>query len=187
MTDALVVPLPHRNAPARFDETAIERTFELWQTRGCLNAELTARLLAQEADQGDAVPTGQTIRNWAKLYGWEQRAKLEMRETARLTGYQLRVELLGMMRQSQWVKQALMSGFYADNPQVGAMAAKGAELTDRFLERIPKSVWEALLAPPPDDDDDTSALSRDEQEARSRATLIQRKQDYGNWGEGNRR
>src|SRR5262245_16252063 len=75
----------------------MERAYELWSTIGGRNAAATRRLMEQEAEDGDAVPTDRAIRKWAQQQAWDVRADGMIRETRELTAYQLGVKYRAIM------------------------------------------------------------------------------------------
>ena len=82
----------------RYSPEVRERAYQVWYGAGARNASATRRILLQDADAGEAVPTDQLIRLWSRIYFWTARADLRFGPTkgrthAELIGMTLAIEL----------------------------------------------------------------------------------------------
>jgi hypothetical protein len=148
----------------------MERAYELWSTVGGRNAAATRRLLEQEAEDGDMVPTDRAIRKWAQQHGWAVRADRDVGQTKDQTLYELGVKWRALVLGSADVFLRAQTGGYAGREMEGALAVKASEIAMRQVEKgvIP------LLVKPPEIEIETDDLSREEREALARQALVRR-------------
>jgi hypothetical protein len=146
----------------------IERAYVLWSTVAGRNASATRRLLIEEAEDGDMLPTEQAIRRWAKHHAWDVRADMQIRDTKDVTAYQLGVKWRAIMLGGADVLIKAQTGGYAGREMEGALAVKATEIGIRVIER---GVLPLVVQPPIEENADTEGMSRDEIEARARQAL----------------
>lgn len=161
----------------RFPPEMRTRAFVLWSTLAGQDAAATERLLRAEASEGDEVPTARSIRNWAKADDWAARAVASWQDvsTRNKALYDLQMAMVANKMLAEANKRDVGSGAYDDNPVVGALRLRSAELSDRAVERVMAML---RMPAPPDEgtDEDEQTMSRQEREARIVERMAQRKQ-----------
>ena len=168
-----IVALPRREPALPFDEPLIERGYELFATVAGGNCAHVQRLLAAELDDGEPVPTRQTVYNWSIQYGWRERRDLSLRETRGRTHYELALLWRAIVLGSGEQILAAQTGAFDDNPAAGLVRLKASEIGMRQLER---GVIR-LDAEPPEQVTDESHLTRQEREALANARMAARRQE----------
>jgi hypothetical protein len=137
---------------------------------GGRNAVAVRRLLEDEAEDGDALPTDRAIRRWAHQQAWAVRADGELRETKDQTLYELGVKGRALVLGSFDVLLKAQTGGYAGREMEGALAVKASEVALRAVERgiMPK------IAEPPEEKTSVEELPRESREALAKSSMIQR-------------
>jgi hypothetical protein len=153
------------------------RAFVLWGTFAGGDAAATERLLQAEAENGEVVPTARTIRRWAHDDNWAAQAAAAWQNVATRDKalYDLQMAMINNAALGEVQKRDVQTGAYDDQPMVGALRLKAAELSGRTVERV----IAALRMPVPPDvagEDDDEGLTRAEREARAGERMAQRKQ-----------
>jgi hypothetical protein len=135
-----IAPIPVEDRPARFEPWPADvktRAFELWSTVALSSAPRTACLLAQEADEGVAVPADLTIRMWAKEDEWaaQRDETLNLDQTAGNALRQLQAWTVLAIALAQDTMIDAMTGLLDDKPYGGSGRIKAAEGLLRLAER----------------------------------------------------
>ena len=133
-----ISPAPPSERPARFaawSDDIKARSFELWSTLAAGSAPRVEHLLAQEADEGAAVPAASTIRAWAAADGWAAQRDANWAQTQGRTLRQLQaLSLAGLTLAVETMLDA-MSGALDSAPYGGAGRVRAAEAMLKLGER----------------------------------------------------
>ena len=151
------------------------RAFVLWGSLAGGDAAATERLLQAEADEGDVVPTARSIRRWAVEDRWAAQAAAAWQDVATREKalYDLQMAMIANKMLAEVNKRDVGTGAYDDNPMVGALRLKSAELSDRGVERVMALL--RMPTPPDEATADDENLSRAEREAKIVERMAQRK------------
>jgi hypothetical protein len=179
MTDTMsadIVPI-RETVPVRgkqgvsFPQETIDQAFGFFATTCGGDCSAVERMMTAKAEEGEAVPTARTIRNWAKAEDWARKTDELWRTGSKHIVWALRRKAVGNAILSQDTKcDAMTGGLDHLEPWQAAIRLKGSELSDRVTERI---VGLINLEPPEAPREDDSHLSLQEREALANARLVE--------------
>lgn len=161
------------------EEDIKERCRLIWSTVAGRNAERTVRWLERHVDQ-DArdvtIPSARTVRHWARTEDWERRWLDDFAQMHGAMAFKLQMDWYAAQVGAVQDVLDVQAGLYDDDPMVGALHLKAAELPGRMAER---NVVPFMPAAPAQESTDWDSLSLEEREAVMRETLQKRKKVQG--------
>jgi hypothetical protein len=163
-----IVPLRRGDPQVRFTPEQKARCFELYATAAGRNPANVVLLYAEEVEEGEPVPSRQTVWTWAKDEQWDRQANDLWRNTKGRSRFELQVLTVANAVISQRRLNAILMGTDPGDPAEKVITLKGIELAMRQYERIPQLTQ---VTPPEETEVDTAGMTRDEIEAKARQAL----------------